>query len=86
MKSLTTRAALLPVILAWSAAGCGNAITAPDTPVTRPTSTDADAGTWRMILLSRPDQIAVPAPAPTASAAYRAELDRDRGRPAAADR
>jgi hypothetical protein len=74
MKSLTTRAALLPVILAWSATGCGNAITTPDLPVTRPASTDADAGTWRMIVLARPDDIPVPAPASTSSAEYRAEL------------
>src|SRR5688572_14250376 len=74
MKSLTTRAALLPVILAWSATGCGNAITSPDLPVMRPASADADAGTWRMIVLARPDDVAVPPPASTASAEYGAEL------------
>ena len=37
-------------------------------------STDADAGTWRMITLTGPTQIAVPAPAQTSSADYQAEL------------
>jgi len=77
MKSLTTRAAgaaILPVMLALSAAGCGNAVTAPETPVMRPTSTDLDAGSWRMIVLSGPEQILVPAPEAVTSAAYRAEL------------
>ena len=38
-------------------------------------SIDADAGGWRMLVLSAPDQIQVPAPASVASDAYRAELD-----------
>ena len=37
-------------------------------------STDASAGTWRMIVLTSPTQVAVPAPAATSSAAYLAEL------------
>ncbi len=36
---------------------------------------DADAGSWRMLVLSAPDQIAVPAPAAAASDAYRAEVE-----------
>ena len=35
---------------------------------------DADAGNWRMIVLTGPTQIAVPAPAQTSSADYQAEL------------
>ena len=35
---------------------------------------DADAGTWRMLVLGAPDQIAVPAPAAVTSDAYLAEL------------
>jgi hypothetical protein len=40
----------------------------------KPTSIDADAGTWDMIVLTAPDQIAVPAPAATTTPAYQAEL------------
>jgi membrane-associated phospholipid phosphatase len=43
-------------------------------PVLSPASVDADAGSWRMLVLSSPTQITVPAPAPVASDAYRAEL------------
>jgi len=39
-----------------------------------PTNVDADAGTWRMIVLTSPDQIVVPQPVATTSAAYVAEL------------
>jgi hypothetical protein len=39
-----------------------------------PASEDADAGTWRMIVLTAPTQIAVAAPTATNSAAYLAEV------------
>ncbi len=39
-----------------------------------PSGTDANAGTWKMIVLSGPTQIDVPAPLPTSSEAYQAEL------------
>lgn len=39
-----------------------------------PTNLDTDASTWRMIVLTGPDQIAVAEPAPINSAAYLAEL------------
>ena len=35
---------------------------------------DADAGTWRMIVLTSPTQISVAAPAPVTGADYHAEL------------
>jgi uncharacterized protein (TIGR03437 family) len=38
------------------------------------TGPDADAGSWKMIVLSGPTQIAVPAPAPVTDASYQAEL------------
>jgi hypothetical protein len=76
MKSLMPRAvrtAVLPLVV-LAAFGCGNDVTVPETPVTRPASTDADAGTWRMIVLTSADQIAVPPPAAVTSSEYRAEL------------
>ena len=39
-----------------------------------PSSTDANAGNWRMLVLSGPTQIAVPPPGLVTSDAYRAEL------------
>src|SRR4029450_3076870 len=36
---------------------------------------DATAGSWRMIVLSGPPQVVVPAPTPVTSAAYVSELD-----------
>lgn len=44
-------------------------------PPLDPVTADADAGTWRMLVLTSPDQIVVPAPAPVTSAAYQAELE-----------
>jgi hypothetical protein len=40
----------------------------------QPASADANAGSWRLIALSSPTQIAVPPPAAVTSEAYRAEL------------
>jgi hypothetical protein len=44
-------------------------------PALDPSSLDPTAGSWHMILLTGPTQIAVPAPASVTSAAYVAELD-----------
>jgi hypothetical protein len=35
---------------------------------------DADAGTWKMIVLTGPEQFPVPAPAPVTDAGYRSEF------------
>jgi hypothetical protein len=43
------------------------------------TDVDADAGAWRMIVLTSPSQIAVPAPSPVSSLDYQAELASIRG-------
>lgn len=40
-----------------------------------PLNVDADAGTWRMLVLTGPAQVPVPAPAATSSPAYLAELE-----------
>jgi hypothetical protein len=44
-------------------------------PVLEAASVDADAGSWRTIVLSAPEQIVVPAPSAVTSPEYRAELD-----------
>lgn len=57
-------------------AGCDKSIGPFEVlPPLEPSSIEPTAGSWRMILLTGPSQIAVPAPAPVTSAAYIAELD-----------
>lgn len=55
--------------------GCDRTVQPTETlPPLQAASIDAGAGAWRMLVLSAPDQIAVPAPAAVTSDAYRAEL------------
>lgn len=70
-----SRAALLSLAAALFAAGCDRTVAAWEPlPPLDPAAADADAGNWRMIVLTSPAQVAVPAPAPVESDAYRAEL------------
>jgi hypothetical protein len=63
-------------LAALSIGGCDKAVNPVEVlPPLDPSSLEATAGTWRMILLAAPTQIAVPAPAPPSSPAYVAELD-----------
>jgi hypothetical protein len=63
------------VALGIGTAGCQQGITqGEDLPPLAPSSTDANAGNWRMLVLSGPTQIAVPPPGLVTSDAYRAEL------------
>ena len=56
--------------------GCDKAVSPIEPlPPLDPSSIESTAGTWRMILLTGPTQIAVAAPTATTSAAYLAELD-----------
>jgi hypothetical protein len=58
------------------AAGCDKSIAPTEVlPALDPSSLDPAAGSWRMIALTGPTQIAVPAPTAVTSAAYLAELD-----------
>jgi PAP2 superfamily protein len=61
---------------AIAVASCDKSITVPSAsfPAIEASSADATAGTWKMIVLSAPDQIVVPDPASTSSAAYQSEL------------
>src|SRR3989449_328753 len=70
---------VLAVIVSCAAAlagsGCDSTITSSEAlPPLEAASIDADAGSWRMILLSGPTQFTVAAPAAETSAAYAAEL------------
>lgn len=68
-------AAMLSVAAALLAAGCDHTVAAWEPlPPLNPAQTDADAGGWRMLVLTSPAQVAVPAPAPVESDAYQAEL------------
>ncbi len=77
MKALNRRSiAAIATAVVLIAAGCDKAVGPTEIlPPLNPTSTDAAAGTWHMILMTGPTQIAVPAPTATNSAAYLAELD-----------
>lgn len=56
--------------------GCDKTLEPLETlPPLQPSALDPTAGSWRMILLTTPSQIAVAAPAPVTSPAYAAELE-----------
>jgi hypothetical protein len=68
--------ALLSSAAALVAAGCDKSVGPFEVlPPLEPSSIEPTAGSWRMILLTGPSQIAVPAPAAVTSAAYVAEVD-----------
>jgi hypothetical protein len=68
--------AAISVAAALAAGGCDKSVGPFEVlPPLEPSSLEPTAGSWRMILLTGPSQIAVAAPTPVASAAYTAELD-----------
>ena len=70
------RLAVISCSAALIAAGCDKSVSPFEVlPPLQPSSTEPTAGSWRMILLTGPSQIAVPAPTAVSSAAYVAELD-----------
>ena len=69
----------LSLLLAFGLAACGKALPTQDDPAASPTSPDANAGSWRMIVLGSPADVPVAAPAPPSSASYEAELASIRG-------
>src|SRR5258705_3621912 len=80
-ESRSVRSSLRPTVLAIASAaalassGCDNTITSSEAlPPLQAASLDANAGSWRMIILSGPTQLTVAAPAAETSAAYAAEL------------
>ena len=76
--SLARRSLLLATLCAtaFAAPACDKSIGPFEVlPPLEPSTLEPTAGSWRMILLTGPEQITVPAPAPVASAAYVAELE-----------
>ena len=72
---LSPRKLALPLALLALTAGCGKSITSTESLTAMPaTSSDTNAGSWSMIVLSGPTQIPVAAPAAVNSPAYQAEL------------
>jgi hypothetical protein len=72
---LATSLAAAVVGAALVSIGCNKDIPTLETlSPSSPSGADANAGTWRMIVLGGPTQIGVAAPAPAASEAYQAEL------------
>ena len=68
--------AAISVAAALAAGGCDKSVGPFEVlPPLEPSSVEPTAGSWRMILLTGPSQIAVVAPTPVGSAAYTAELD-----------
>jgi hypothetical protein len=77
MKRLytTLSSLLLAMLLAMFLPGCDKSLeVGEDLAPVKPADIDAGAGTWDMIVLNSPAQIAVPVPASTSSDAYLAEL------------
>src|SRR5215203_4802562 len=68
--------ALAMLAIALPVVSCDKSIVEPSAvlPPVEAASVDANAGSWKMIVLTAPDQVVVPDPAPVTSAAYLAEL------------
>ena len=70
------RLAVVSCAVSLFAAGCDKSVGPFEVlPALDPTSLEPTAGSWRMVALTGPTQIAVPAPAAVTSPAYLAELD-----------
>lgn len=69
-------AVLAAVAIAVPVASCDKSIVEPGAslPPIEAAAVDVGAGSWKMIVLTGPDQVVVPDPAPVTSAAYVAEL------------
>ncbi|HLY71952.1 MAG TPA: hypothetical protein VKR53_19595, partial [Puia sp.] len=78
---------LFSALLAWSIpltitlVSCNKSIhqVTSNIPALNPASEDVNAGTWKLVLLSRPDSFAVAAPAATNSSGYLADLNEIKG-------
>jgi membrane-associated phospholipid phosphatase len=72
----TVSLAAVSCAVVFAANGCDNTIHPTEVlPPLQAANLDADAGNWRMIVLTGPTQFTIAAPAATSSPAYIAELD-----------
>src|SRR5215204_3826552 len=69
-------AALALLAIVVPIASCDKTIVEPSAvlPPVEAASVDANAGSWKMLVLTGPEQVVVPDPAPVTSPAYVAEL------------
>jgi membrane-associated phospholipid phosphatase len=75
-ERIVRRTLLAVALLAASAAACSHDVSPTEAlPPLDAVSVDADAGGWRMLVLSSSSQIAVAAPTAATSDAYKAELE-----------
>jgi hypothetical protein len=74
-RSAFVRAAAPLVALSVFASGCSKSLpTQEELPPANASSADANAGNWRMVVVSGPSQFSVPPPSATGSDAYQSEL------------
>lgn len=67
--------ALMALTVMFSSLSCNKDIMPKETlPALTPATTDANAGSWKLIVLTSPTQIAVAAPVPVTDPTYQAEL------------
>ncbi len=76
MKSIKLYIALLIVAVVSVVISCNKDVNSLEELVPlQPANVDANAGTWKLVVMTSPTQIQVPAPAAVSSAAYLAELE-----------
>ena len=78
LKTINTMKKIITIsLLTFMMASCDKGVddTSLSIPALKPSKTDANAGTWKTILLSAPDQIPVPVPSPAAGPDYVAQVN-----------
>jgi membrane-associated phospholipid phosphatase len=77
-------AAVSAIAISVVVASCSKSVpTSEPLPIQAPAAQDANAGSWKMVLLTGPTQIPVAAPAPVSDPSYQAELASIQGQQAA---
>jgi hypothetical protein len=75
-QSSTRRLGTGLLLLLLAGAGCSKSLDSSEPlSAANPANADAQAGTWRMLVLAGPTVVSVPQPAATSSAGYQAELE-----------
>ena len=75
------RISLFPLVILLTLGACNKSVTGrtDDLAALSPASEDLNGGSWKPVLLSRPDTFAVAAPVATTNALYTADLDEIKG-------